>query len=115
MPTPGLADDRHDLPVAVAGELLGAAELLQLGVAADEARQPARGGRLEPRPRRARPRQLVDLDGVGQPLHRHGAERLHLDVALGQLQRRRASGRCCPGSASCSIRAARCVVWPTAV
>ena len=29
----GLADDRRHLPVAVAGELLRAAELLQLGVA----------------------------------------------------------------------------------
>ena len=84
---PRLADDRRHLTVTVAGELLGAAELLQLGVAADEPRQPAPGGRLQAGPRRARPRHLVDLHGVGEPLHRHGAERLHLDVALGQRQR----------------------------
>ena len=43
---PGLADDGHDLPVPVTGALQGAAELLQLGVAADEAGQPATGGSL---------------------------------------------------------------------
>jgi hypothetical protein len=40
---PRLADDRRHLPVTVSGELLGVAELLQLRVAADEARQPAPG------------------------------------------------------------------------
>jgi hypothetical protein len=83
----GLADDRRHLTMAAAGELLGTAELLQLGVAADERRQSAPGGRLQAGPRRTRPRHLVDLHRVGQPLHRHEAERLHLDVALGQRQR----------------------------
>jgi class 3 adenylate cyclase len=31
--------------------------------------------------RRARPRHLVDLDGVGEAFHRDGTERLHLDIA----------------------------------
>ena len=39
----GLADDRHDLAVPAAAQLPGAAELIHLGVAADEAGQPARG------------------------------------------------------------------------
>jgi hypothetical protein len=73
--------------VTVACELLGAAELLHLGIAADEARQPAPGGRLEAGARRAGPRHLVDLHGVGEPLHRHETQRLHLDIALGQRQR----------------------------
>ena len=79
---PRLADDRHHLAVPVSGDLLGAAELLQLGVAADEARQPATGGRLQAGARRACPRHLVDLHCVGEPLHRHGAERFDLDVTL---------------------------------
>jgi len=58
---PRLADDRRHLPVTVAGQLLGAAELLQLGVAPDESREPAPGGCLQSRPRRARPGHLVDL------------------------------------------------------
>src|SRR2546427_6662515 len=50
------ADERRHLPVTGAGKLLGAAELLQLSVAADEARQAAPGGRLQAGPRPARPR-----------------------------------------------------------
>jgi hypothetical protein len=72
--------------MTVAGELLGAAKLLQLGVAADEPREPAPGGRLQAGPRRASARHLVDLDRVSEPLHRYGAERFHGDVALGQRQ-----------------------------
>ena len=49
-----LADDRHHLAVAVSRELLGAAQLLQLGVAADEPRQtraaPPPGGASAPGP-----------------------------------------------------------------
>jgi hypothetical protein len=43
---PRLADDRRHLPPTAVRELLGAAELCHLGVAADEARQPPPGGRL---------------------------------------------------------------------
>jgi hypothetical protein len=70
-----------------AGDLLRAAELLQLGVAADEPRQPPSDGRLQAGPRLAGPRHLVDLHRLGEAPHRHGAERLHLDVALDQRQR----------------------------
>ena len=68
------ADDRCHLTVTAAGRLLGAAELLQLGVAADEAFQPAPRACLETGPRWACSRHLVDLHRVGQPLHRHGAQ-----------------------------------------
>ena len=68
---PRLADDRCHLAVTGASELLSAAELLQLSVAADEARQPAPGGDLQAGPGRAGPRHLVDLHSVGEPLHLH--------------------------------------------
>src|SRR5207245_10976674 len=68
-----LADDRRHLTVAGTGKLLRAAELLQLGVAPDEARQAALGGRLQAGARRARSRHLVDLHGVGEPLPWYGA------------------------------------------
>ena len=84
-----LGDERHDLAVTATGELLGAAELLQLGVAADEPRQTPTGDGLEPGPRRAGTRHFVDFHRVGEPLHRHGAERLHGDEAFRQRQRRR--------------------------
>src|SRR4029450_12499178 len=84
---PRLADDRRYLAVTVARELLSVAKLLQLGVAADEARQPAPGAGLQAGPRRACPCHLVDLDSVGEPLDRHRAERSDLDEALGQVQR----------------------------
>ena len=48
----GLADEGDDLAVALAARARAPAKLLHLGVAADEAGQPARRGCLEPRPRR---------------------------------------------------------------
>ena len=61
---PGLADDGDHLAVASAGLAEDPAQVLDLGVAADEAREaPERRG-LQPRPRRPRPRQLEDLDRV---------------------------------------------------
>ena len=85
----GLADDRHDLAVPLSTLGVRAAQLLQLRVAADEARQTAADGGLEPRPRRAEPRDLVDLDGVDHALDRDRAERFHGDHALDESQRRR--------------------------
>jgi hypothetical protein len=84
---PRLADDRPDLTVAIDRELLGAAELLQLGIATDEAGQPAPGGRLQAGPRLASPRHFVDLHRLGQTLNQHRAQRFHLDVAFSQRQR----------------------------
>ena len=63
-------------------------ELLDLGVAADEARQSPRGGSVEPGPLRARSGELVDLHRFRQALDRDRPASRHLDVALGELQRR---------------------------
>src|SRR5215831_6998099 len=84
---PRLADDCRDLAVTVRGQLLSMAELLQFGVATDEAGQPAAGSSLETCPRRAGAYHLVDLYGVGEAFDGHGAERLHFDIALRQGQR----------------------------
>jgi hypothetical protein len=65
----------------------GVPELLQLGVAADEAREaPARRG-LEAGAGGTSPHQLEHLDRLGEPLDRHRAERDDLDEALDQPQR----------------------------
>ena len=42
--------------------------MLDLGVAADEAREAAQGRRLQARARLTRPGQLEDLDGLGEAL-----------------------------------------------
>ena len=65
-------------------------------------------------PHRAGPDQLKDLHRRRQPLDRHRPQRRDLHKALDQPQRRGVS-RIEPGMASCSMRAARCVVCPTAV
>ena len=83
----GLADDGHDLAVPGAGALQGLAELLQLRVAPDEAREAAGGGRLQPRAHGPGADDLEDLDRGVQALDRPRAEGLHLDVAFGQIQR----------------------------
>ena len=68
---PSLGNERHDLTVTVIGKLLRPAKLFQLGVAADEPRQPTTGDCLEPGPRRANARQFVDFQRIGEPLDRH--------------------------------------------
>ena len=60
----GLANERHDLAVTVTGELLCAAELLELTLAAHEAGKPATGDGLEPGPHRADACHLVALPMV---------------------------------------------------
>ena len=81
---PGLADDGDHLAAARAGLAEDPAQVLDLGVAADEAREAAERGGLQARPRRPRPRQLEDLDRVREALDGDGPERPHLDVALGE-------------------------------
>jgi hypothetical protein len=64
----------------------GPADLLDLGVAADEPGQsPCRGG-VEPGPKRARCGERVDLHGVRQTLHHDRPTGRDLNVALGELQ-----------------------------
>ena len=79
----GLADDRDHLAPTGAGLAEHPPQVLDLSVAADEAGEAPEGRGLQARPRRPGPCQLVDLHGLGEPFHRHGTERLHLDVALG--------------------------------
>ena len=51
LPTPGSPTTRDDLAVAGAGLLEGPAELLELGIAPDEPREPARRRGLKARAR----------------------------------------------------------------
>ena len=82
LPDARFADDGRALSVPVTGLLLGASELPQLRVAADEACEAASSAGLQAGPDRACARRLVDLDGIDEALDRNGAERLHLDVAF---------------------------------
>src|SRR5262249_25223110 len=81
-----LADDCRYLTVTIAGKLWGGAGLVKLGVAADDPRQPPRGGRLQAGARWTGSCHLVDLDGFVQPLDVDGAESLDLDEALGESE-----------------------------
>jgi hypothetical protein len=114
LPDARLADEGDYLTVALARALQRAPQLLQLSVAPHEPREPARRRAFEPRPHGARAHDFIDVDRLAHALDLDGSQRLDGDVALG---RRRVSGATTidPGAASCSIRAARWVVWPTAV
>ena len=72
---PGLADDGDHLAAAGAGLAQDPAQMLDLGVAADEAREAAQGRGLQARARLTRPRQLEDLDRVREALDGDGPER----------------------------------------
>ena len=65
---PGLADDGDHLAVARTGLAQDPAQVLDLGVAADEAREAAQRRRLQARARLPRPGQLEDLDRLGEAL-----------------------------------------------
>src|SRR4029453_9732092 len=81
---PGLAHDGDHLPVARTGLTEHPAQVLHLGVAAHEAREPSESGGLQARPGLPSPYQLEDLDRVRETLHGDGPERPHLDVAFGE-------------------------------
>ena len=80
----GLAHDGDDRAVAPCGPVADPAQVLDLGVAAAEAREAAKRRGLQARPGLTRSRQLEDLDRVREALHWDGPERPDLDVALGQ-------------------------------
>ena len=65
---PRLADHRHHLAVAAPRALAARAELVELGLAPDEAREAAVGGRLQAGAPRGRAEQLEDLHGLGHAL-----------------------------------------------
>src|SRR6476469_5483301 len=82
------SDNRRDLASALIGKLLRVEELLQLWVAADEARQAPSSGGLKARARGADARHLVDLHQISEAFHRHGPpERTHRHVAFRQSER----------------------------
>ena len=62
-------------------------QLIEIALAADELCKPSRRRGLESRVRRAGARDLVHLDGLGQPFQGRGPKRLRFDIALSQLQR----------------------------
>src|SRR5262245_2158868 len=93
----GIADHGDDLPPAAPGLLRRLAELLHLGVAPDETREASAARRLEPGAGRSGADQLEHLDQLGYPLHRDRSERLHLDEALGELQRLAGETDCARG------------------
>ena len=82
----GLTDDRHHLAVALLGQLLGAAQVLQFDAAADETGQAADGGGLQAAACGAGADDLVNVDRIGEPLHRQRAERLHGKVTFHQAE-----------------------------
>jgi hypothetical protein len=82
----GLADDGHELAPAAAGALEGVAELVQLRVTTDVARETAGGRGLQPRANGGGSDELVDLERHGEPLDHHGAEWRDLHVPLGEAQ-----------------------------
>jgi hypothetical protein len=83
---PGLADHRDDLAPARAGLLLSLAQLLDFGVASDEACEPARRRSLEPGPHRSGSRDFVHVDRPAKALDVDWSQGPDLDVALGQAQ-----------------------------
>jgi hypothetical protein len=83
----GLADDAHDLAATGPGVVERLVKLLELRGAPDEPRQPPRRRGLEARADGGGADELVQLDRIGEALHRRGAERADLDMALGQRQR----------------------------
>ena len=86
----GLADDGHDLALAPRRHLRGPPQTLHLRLPPHEAAEPAAGRGLDPGTGGAGAAQLVDLHRLGQALDRHGAERPHGHIPLGQPQRLRA-------------------------
>src|SRR5262249_9098925 len=89
----GLADagfphNGHELAATLAGEGERTADLVDLGVAADEARRPPGGGDVKPASLGAGAGEGVDLHGLGQALNRDRPPANDLHVALGQFKRR---------------------------
>ena len=113
LPYTGLAHQGHHL--AVARARLGQ-RLLQGGefrLTPDKAGEAPRRRGLEAAVQRAGPDQLEDLHRRVESLDRHRPEGGDPHQPLDQ-PRVAAVSRMVPGVASCSMRAAKCVVWPTA-
>src|SRR5215510_1013407 len=81
-----LANDRHHLTATAASKLLGAAELLQLDVATDKARQTSPKSGLKPSSRGAGACHLVNWQRTRQPLNRYRPEGPDGDVTFRKLE-----------------------------
>src|SRR5262245_17455544 len=79
-----LAHNGDDLTAADTRLAGDPAEVLDLGVAADEAREAAESRRLQSCPRRPRAGQFEELDWLHNSLHGNGPEGPHLDVPLSE-------------------------------
>jgi hypothetical protein len=86
LPDTRFADEGDHLASPRGGPPEGLSKLLEVSLPSDEACEAARGGGVQPGPERSSRGHLVHLDGCLQPLHRHGAERLDRDVALGEAE-----------------------------
>src|SRR5258705_7638324 len=89
LPHPGFPDQGDDLAVAVTREGECPLDLLDLGLAADEAGEPPDRGRLQTGPLRAGSGERVDDHRVRQALDRDGRSRFDLRVSFHELPGRR--------------------------
>jgi hypothetical protein len=87
-PDARLAHHRHELAAAGSRLVARPPQLIELGVAAHEAREAARHRGVEPRAGGANAHHLEDGNGLGEASDRRGAERFHLDVPFGAHQGR---------------------------
>ena len=83
----GLADHTHHAPLPFQHVLQRRVERRELVRAADQAREAACPRHVHPRPHRAHPDELEDLDRVPRPLHWGTPQRRKLEVALDQMRR----------------------------
>jgi hypothetical protein len=109
-----LPDHGDHLTMPPARPVERAAELLRLCGAAGEAREPPPRRGLEPGTGGAGPHQIETSIGSASPLIGTGPSAVTWPKPSAKRSVSAVS-RMLPGAASCSMRAARCVVWPTAV
>jgi hypothetical protein len=88
LPHAGFPHDGDELAAPVVREGQRPADLLDLGISADEPRQSPRGGRVEPGPQRARSGERIDFHGLRQSLDRDRPPDRDLHIAFGELQGR---------------------------
>src|SRR5262249_30123096 len=110
----GLAYHRGHLTAATTGKPKGITKLRQLARAPDKLGQTARSVCVEARADRVGSGKLVNPNGALSPFTRIGPRALTWTKSMHSTSVVGVS-KVVPASASCSIRLARCVFWPTAV
>jgi hypothetical protein len=78
----GLTEERHHLPLPSARPFQCLGQRRQLRLPTHKAGESTGDGGLQAPPDRTRPHQRKDLDGLVQPLDRHGTQGVHLDQAF---------------------------------